>query len=649
MPGDEFKQVLQGHRQAISARAWNAVLRTQAEAKDHAHDIAANLSQGPRSQTLVLLQNNSGANRAQFDVLGISAPIILPSVNLNEFQRQVALVGILPDFTSSGRFVLCYDAIRAGEIGRAVIDGVTPGRLLVTPTTVGLSCADVVDGDATHLQLAAGGSAQVLWHDTADFGSGGGSGGTSGVVVDAIFRVGPTVCGGGGEGGGGPIINVLTKACPVFATVDGVRVMTDIVNEFTPVQLPVGSVVFPPSCVEDPSDCCDGHGSGSAPTCCEGTTLPASGCLRFPTSSWAPLAGLEVPLTLAAGSPPSYLGSATFATPGCTGQPTATIHVTVACSVGLGGTILGWSATFQMTLASGSVEAVVSTSAGILGSQNVAVMTCSPFTFDTIAPAFWQGSSSSSLYPPGPCRPCTAENVALYGCTADTFTVSVVAGTCSGSGGGGGGGIASSPLGTATGTGSAIKTGVTVDAGTVLVVLAGCTDARTIAGVTFAGVALAPAITEVLGVDCEIWYLHVTATTTGSVAATTSDGTGLIQFTAREVSGLALAVLDQTSGDIQNTVGDPPFTGPTDPTTHASEFALAGAMYIGAAVSGASWSASGYTDGQIISTTVGSITYTLTEGWQILSLLGAMPAGTYDTPGGGVRPPSWAAAEATFA
>ena len=64
MPGDEFKQVLQGHRQAISARAWNAVLRTQAEAKDHAHDIAANLSQGPRSQTLVLVQNNSGANRA---------------------------------------------------------------------------------------------------------------------------------------------------------------------------------------------------------------------------------------------------------------------------------------------------------------------------------------------------------------------------------------------------------------------------------------------------------------------------------------------------------------------------------------------------------------------------------------------------------
>ena len=81
-----------------------------------------------------------------------------------------------------------------------------------------------------------------------------------------------------------------------------------------------------------------------------------------------------------------------------------------------------------MTRASGSVEAVVSTSAGVLGAQAVAVMTCSPFTFDTIAPAFWQGSSSSSLYPPGPCRPCTAENVALYGCTADTFTVSVVAG-----------------------------------------------------------------------------------------------------------------------------------------------------------------------------------------------------------------------------
>ena len=94
------------------------------------------------------------------------------------------------------------------------------------------------------------------------------------------------------------------------------------------------------------------------------------------------------------------------------------------------------------------------------------------------------------------------------------------------------------------------------------------------------------------------------------------------------------------------------FTGPTDPTTHAHEFALAGAMYIGAAVSGASWGATGgsaYTDGQSITTTVGSITYTLTEGWQILTLLGATPSGTYDSAGGGVRPPSWAAAEATFA
>ena len=227
---------------------------------------------------------------------------------------------------------------------------------------------------------------------------------------------------------------------------------------------------------------------------------------------------------------------------------------------------------------------------------------------------------------------------------------------CDGGGGGGSGsgsGIASSPLGTASGTsGTATKPGVEVDAGMVLVVVAGCTDDRTVTSVTFNGIALTSAIVEVLGVDCEIWYLHVTATTTGSIAATTSDGTGLIQFTAREVSGLALAVLDQTSGDISNIGGDPPFTGPTDPTIHTNEFALAGAMYIGSVVPGASWTGtngSEYIDGQSISTTVGSITYTLVEGWQILSHLGATPAGTYDTIGGGVRPPSWAACEATFA
>lgn len=113
----------------------------------------------PRSVTLALVRNDSGANQPRFAVLGLNGPIISTTANLTEWKERLTFKGILPTaVTHSGKFCVLLEPLANGRIGTAAVGGVVPVRIT---GTAGTTWVDVATGVTT---LAAGtsGSAQVL-------------------------------------------------------------------------------------------------------------------------------------------------------------------------------------------------------------------------------------------------------------------------------------------------------------------------------------------------------------------------------------------------------------------------------------------------------------------------------------------------------
>jgi hypothetical protein len=140
---------------------------------------AARVSQ-QRNAGVIFVRNDSGADRDRFDVLGIDAPIVLPGDNLDEFKRQVTFTGVTPaEDDHAQKFVVLQEPVAAGQLGRAVIHGVTVARVSVE--TGDETAAGITDNDPSSLSASDTGAAQILWLE--------GVSGTPGIVW-AIVRLG---------------------------------------------------------------------------------------------------------------------------------------------------------------------------------------------------------------------------------------------------------------------------------------------------------------------------------------------------------------------------------------------------------------------------------------------------------------------------
>jgi hypothetical protein len=133
-----------------------------------------------RDSGIVLVRNDSGADRERFDVLGISGVIIAPAANLAEFKRRPALVGEVPAAEHRGRLVVLAEPLPAGAIGRAYAAGVCIAR--VDMLTAEQATADVKVNDPAALESSSSGALQILWVEAGTgvkwavvrFGGGGG-------------------------------------------------------------------------------------------------------------------------------------------------------------------------------------------------------------------------------------------------------------------------------------------------------------------------------------------------------------------------------------------------------------------------------------------------------------------------------------------
>jgi hypothetical protein len=120
---NSLERVRPGERLRIPAAAWNRFL----DLASMPHDLKAD-STGSR-QT-VLIRNDSGSDREQFEILGLNSSAILPSVNEAEFKNQIIFTGVTPNATAHAtKFAVLQEPLPAGKIGRAIISGLAITKL----------------------------------------------------------------------------------------------------------------------------------------------------------------------------------------------------------------------------------------------------------------------------------------------------------------------------------------------------------------------------------------------------------------------------------------------------------------------------------------------------------------------------------------
>jgi len=163
-----MKKVFSGQPLDIPAPTYNDMV--EAAKADRARKLSASGGRSeymPPDTDVILVQNDSGADRERFDILGIDDVVITPTENAEEFKSRVALSGIEPvPNTHLGRFVVLLEPIADGKLGRACISGVCPCQIDVIDA--GHKYADINPDSGDRFRAASRqfGGAEILWKES---------------------------------------------------------------------------------------------------------------------------------------------------------------------------------------------------------------------------------------------------------------------------------------------------------------------------------------------------------------------------------------------------------------------------------------------------------------------------------------------------
>lgn len=161
---DPLKKVRSGQDLVIPATAYNAFIDAARDFRQRTAGLGQDAQPAVQQSGIVLVRNDSGSDRARFDVLGIDAPVIDPADNEEAFKNRVVMAGVTPvTGTHEGRFVVLAEPIAAGGIGRAFAAGVCPARVDVPDDTHDWRFAELGDGVAANLVAHTRGTATILW------------------------------------------------------------------------------------------------------------------------------------------------------------------------------------------------------------------------------------------------------------------------------------------------------------------------------------------------------------------------------------------------------------------------------------------------------------------------------------------------------
>ncbi len=168
MAGDNLKKVKAGDPFKFPASTFNSFVDAALDyqARNRSGGAGSAMPTAFDAQLIAIVKNDSGEDRAQFEVLGIDDVLFTPSDNLQEFKNHVVLTGVTPAAESSsepghrGKCVICAEPIKNGMVGRAYVGGCCP--VYLDQIDDAHRFADFIDGDATQLQSVRIGSFQIV-------------------------------------------------------------------------------------------------------------------------------------------------------------------------------------------------------------------------------------------------------------------------------------------------------------------------------------------------------------------------------------------------------------------------------------------------------------------------------------------------------
>lgn len=201
MGGDPFRHVQVGDPPGVPVVVWNAILDAIRKIVGATIATRGGKQFDPEKAT-ILVRNDSGADRACFDVLGIDTPLVSPvggTGYLDEFAARLAVSGITPAAGHARRFCVLQEALASGAIGRAIIAGTTIARVNATTSATG-TFVKAGAGVTTALVQDASGIGEVLW---AESGTGNGK--------YAVVRIGSPDTSGGTAAAAGSLLKYVSS------------------------------------------------------------------------------------------------------------------------------------------------------------------------------------------------------------------------------------------------------------------------------------------------------------------------------------------------------------------------------------------------------------------------------------------------------
>lgn len=158
---DFLKTVSSGGSVRFSTRRENLLSEVARNFQRNRKPVAADALNLFAPEQIVYVQNNSGNDCNEFDVLGVDSIAITPADDDSAKWKRPVVNGITPSFpTHLGNFVITYEPIASGDIGRAYIGGVC--FAYVNVLAAGDNYADITSGDTSKLTSGDIGQAQIL-------------------------------------------------------------------------------------------------------------------------------------------------------------------------------------------------------------------------------------------------------------------------------------------------------------------------------------------------------------------------------------------------------------------------------------------------------------------------------------------------------
>jgi len=165
--GDAMKKVKPGDPLAIPAATFNTFVDAARDFLSRQHQQSQSGTPGRQYRPgVILVRNDSGADRERFDVLGVDAPVFDPASDEEAFKNYPAMTGVTPaEDDHQGKFVILLEPVVAGKLARAVVSGAVPARVDVPDEDYPYRLAEITDGSAANLTAVKIGSAAILWRE----------------------------------------------------------------------------------------------------------------------------------------------------------------------------------------------------------------------------------------------------------------------------------------------------------------------------------------------------------------------------------------------------------------------------------------------------------------------------------------------------